>query len=75
MRSPGGPSLGRGWEWGEVSWAHELLAVAWPQSPLEPKGWGMGVEDTKVPASLSPDPWWVAVWGSSSGEKAWAGRG
>lgn len=36
-----------------MSWAHEPLAVAWPQSPLEPKGWGLGVEDTAVPASLS----------------------
>lgn len=56
VRNPAGPSLGGGREWGEAPWAHELLEVAWPQSPLELKGWGTGVEDTNVPVSLSLDP-------------------
>lgn len=37
------------------------VGVAWPQSSLDQKVWGMGVEEAQVPASLSLAPWWAAV--------------
>lgn len=65
-----------GQEQGEASWAHDLLEVTWPQSFLERKGWGTReIKASPSLPSLYPAPWQAAVRGSSSGEKAWAGRG
>ena len=54
VRNPAGPSLGGAQGWGEASWAHKLLEVAWPQSPLEPKGWGVGVGENPSPSRPLP---------------------